>query len=459
MEHMTTPLKKAIALSKEIHKNDIRLSGKHLFYHIDGVAKQLINIGITDETTLILAYLHHATQSNDKYMATIQKLFGNDVINLLQSYDNLRQSEFREIVPSEVNKKYIIQTYFNLAKDKRILFVRIADKVDDIQTALYLSKEASAIAANRALHIYAPICHLLGISKFSHILEDTAFKIMNPHMFYTTRQEINQLIKGSQHHFNEFYNFITELLTELGIRAKLSKRTKSIYSYYQKKVRYCSNKDMRTIYDINAIRIIVDTIEECYYVEDLLKTLFDIMPNERDDYIQNPRHTGYQSIHNILKVTEQLYIEVQIRTIQMHEFAEYGVASHAFYKIGKNLEHYLLKNPKLLKELAEINSTITSNIAHFSDYIYVFTPKGDIKELPRGANLIDFAYAIHRDIGNHCVAGLVNGQIVKLNYILHDGDRVEIKTSPLRKAPTTEWLYSVKTKRAKNLIRKHLELG
>ncbi len=214
---------------------------------------------------------------------------------------------------------------------------------------------------------------------------------------------------------------------------------------------------MSGVYDIAAMRVLVNTVEECYAVEGILKQIWDDSAGKRDDYITHPKPSGYKSLHNTFQVKPGFMLEIQIKTHQMHEENEFGVASHTFYKTGETLKKKMFANPNWLKEINFGINRAAIKIDQFTDNVYVFTPKGDIKELPRGANLIDFAYYVHNDLGNSCIGGVVNGELQKLTYELQDGDRVEIKTSKNRKKPSPDWEDVVKTKRAKDEIRRSLK--
>ena len=216
------------------------------------------------------------------------------------------------------------------------------------------------------------------------------------------------------------------------------------------------DQDLSKIYDIAAMRVLVDSVENCYAVEGILKEIWDYLPDERDDYIQNPKTGGYQSIHNTFKVSEKINLEIQVKTFEMHENNEFGIASHTFYKTGSTLKKKLKQNPEFLKQLNFLELKADIKIDEFKDKIYVFTPKADIIELPKGATAIDFAYAIHKGLGDSCVGALINNEFKAVNTKLSSGDRVEIKTSKTKKRPSKDWLKEAKTKKAREAIRKSI---
>ena len=253
--------------------------------------------------------------------------------------------------------------------------------------------------------------------------------------------------------------FVKDILAEKGISAKLDYRIKHTYSIYRKAQKYRQTKNykgLNQIYDIAAMRVLVDSVEQCYMTEDILKQVWTNVPDERDDYIMHPKPSGYRSIHNTFAVSPTMHLEMQVKTKDMHEENEYGIASHTFYKTGEQLKKSLQAAPEWLTDINFIKNKGEIRIDQFNKYVYVFTPKGDIKQLARGATPIDFAYSIHKDLGNACVGVTINGDFQKLSYGLKDGDRVEIKTLKHKKLPSSDCLDFVKTRKALEDIRKAL---
>jgi GTP pyrophosphokinase len=251
---------------------------------------------------------------------------------------------------------------------------------------------------------------------------------------------------------------IYDYLEKNGIKPKISYRIKTEYSIFEKAIRYKEQGklkgDYANLYDIAAMRILVETVEECYLVEDLLNKIWTSESSERDDYIANPKPGGYSSLHNVFRIDQDFVVEIQIKTFEMHEENEYGNSSHLFYKYGSHFRKYLKNNPEWLKNSGISHIINSDKLGHFSDFVYVFTPKGDIIELPRGATTLDFAYAIHEDIGNHCIGAMVNKKIEKLSYVLNDGDKIEIKISNSKNNVNKDWLDIVNTRYARKCVRK-----
>lgn len=441
-------------IAKQIHENHKRVSGETYYNHAAKVASNLRKIGVNDETILILGYLHHAFDYSLEHKEKLLRNFGQDIVDLIEKYKKIRFSEIREISPKDINQKFIIQTFINLTKDMRLLILRLADKAANIVTAYALTKEYRIKGAERSLYLYAPICHLLGISTFAKILQNEAFKILYTRDYLRVKRYTENKVPQIHKFFNETETFLNAILKENGINSKIESRIKSYYSIYRKSLN--KNKGIDQFHDLVGLRILVNTVEECYKAEDILNQLWEAIPGERDDYIQNIRPSGYRSIHNTYRVTSEFNLEVQIKTFEMHEENEHGLASHALYKIGEDFRKRIKDHPEILKELSYQQAHHNIPLKQFEQYVYVFTPKGDIIELPKGSNLIDFAYALHEDMGNSCVGGLINDQMQKLDRELKDGDRVQIKILSSKKMPSPDWLKFVKTQKARSEIRRAL---
>ena len=438
------------------HKKHFRVSGESYFNHAKRVVNNLKQIKVNDESILAAAYLHHIPDVHNDWEQILTSEFGNDICELVREYKNLSKSEISEIYTKEINIK-LIQAFFNLIKDPRILLIRLADKVDNIKTSFALSKDKSEKIAERALYLYAPVCKLLGLHEYVRILENEALKTLNPREYYLIAKFLDERLPEIKASLGEISVFIKDILKDQKIRVDIDYRIKHIYSIYRKskKMEAKGKKgDLDKIYDIAAMRIIVDTVEQCYEVEDILEQMWENIPEERDDYIQKPKPSGYRSIHNTFKISKGLNLEIQIKTRKMHEENEFGSASHVLYKIGQTMGKNLSENPGLLKQLNYVENKQSIKLDQFNDFVYTFTPKGDIIELPRGSILLDFAYAIHKDIGNKCIGGTVNGDFCSMEHILQDGDKVDIRILNTKKCPGIDWIKKVKTKKAKEYIRK-----
>lgn len=464
--------KEAKKLAKKLYGGKKRLSGESYYEHALEIAQRLKEYGIKEESTLITAVLHHTLEENEnKVIKSIEKI-NKSAADLLKKYRKLTEIDIRVDCLTNKNQRYLMQTLFSLVEDVRTLMIRTVDKIHSLENSWALDKEGRKKAATKALYLYAPLAKILGVTQISKDLEDTAFKILYPEKYYFLKQIIKKRSWGTKKIFREVERFLFEILEEQGLKNfEIQYRTKGLYSLHKKYERYKNNErkvgtNLEKIYDLFALRIIVGTVEECYLVENLLTRLWDYIPQERDDYIKNPRPTGYQSIHNAFKIDKDFIVEVQIRTHEMHKQAEFGISSHLLYKIGdkgakskavKEFQKYLKTHPNWFQELNfwEISKKegYIPNTP-FKNKIYTFTPKGDIIELSEGATVVDFAYAVHTEIGHQCAGAFVNNKIVKLEQKLETGDIVKIKADKKKRKPSKDWLDFVMTRRAKIQINK-----
>ncbi len=467
-------LKKAKKLAKEAYAGKTRLSGETYYEHALEIVQRLRKYGIKEENTLITAIMHHALDNpkeKEKIIDSVKALDKSSA-DLLKKYKKLTEVDIRIDSLQEENERYLMQTFVSLVEDVRALIIRTVDKLHSLENSWALDKEGRNDAAMKALHLYAPLAKVLGVSQIAKDLEDTAFKILRPEKYFTLNQIIKKRTWGTKKIFQEVEKFLKEILEEQGLsNFQVQYRTKSLYSLHKKIQRYKKEKKdigskLEKIYDLFAFRIIVGTVEECYLVENLLKQLWEDLPEERNDYIENPRPTGYQSIQNAFEIDEDFVAEIQIRTHEMHKQAEFGISSHLLYKLGdkgakskavQEFKKYLKTHPEWFKdlnfwEISEKKEYIPST--PFKNRIYTFTPKGDIIELPKGATIIDFAYTVHTEIGNRCAGAFVNNKIVKLNHELRTGDTVKIKVGGKKRKPSRDWLSYVRTRRAKIQINK-----
>ncbi len=459
---MDNLLEKAKALAQKYHGDDKRESGESLYSHLDAVYQKMLLAGIDDQKILASAFTHHLPRSVKDGIEIIKREIDEEVGKITELYHNLSQKNVQQKNPAKnFNEHYIIQTYINLARDMRVLVLALANQCHNIETAFALPPQSRQEVAQKTLFLYAPISKMLGLPQFTNTLENESFKILNPGMYAKIAKAVEQKTARIQGFFGEAIPVIIDFLSAEGIQAEISHRIKHIYSIYRKAERYIGrgikvDDTLDAIYDIGAMRIITKSLEEVYKVEDILKSLWEQIPHLRDDYIQKPRPTGYRSLHNTFIVEPNLHIEVQIRTQEMHQEAEYGVCSHLFYKIGEKFKRELEKNPNWVRDLNYYNSYDKVVIKHFSNNVYAFTPKGDIIELPKGAKALDFAYYVHTDVGNSCVGARINGQIVKLDTLVKDGDIVEILIDRRKKYPSRDWLTLAGTKKARWEILKGL---
>ncbi|EKD96536.1 MAG: GTP pyrophosphokinase [uncultured bacterium] len=454
-------IEKALNIARESLADKYRLSGEDYFSHVKNIQNSLKYIGIKEQTTQIATLLHRTLDFNKKYEEIIKKEFGQDTFNVLQNHTRIKSIKVEKDSPLSSNEAYLTQLYINVAEDIRSLVIRLINKADNLETCFIFDSERRNYIGNRALYLYSPVSRLIGLTRLAAKIEDNAFKVLNPADYYKIEMEINKNMHLWEPELVELKSFLEEILKEKGIPNKISSRIKHKYGIYKKRSR--PNTPVR---DIVGVRIIVDSIENCYVVENILREIWSTEPKLHNDYIQHPRSSGYKSLHNTIRFSNHLEAEVQIRTHDMHEFNEFGQAAHLLYKIGdkgeKSLAYskfkdYMKENPSLFKDLQkwdiESNTENSSVIDTFKKYVYVFTPKGDIVELPRDSTIIDFAYSLHSDIGEKCSAGFVNNKLVTLDYKVKDGDCIRIKTSNNVNA-NLDWLRIVKTKRAKSELKK-----
>ncbi len=452
---LLSPVEKAKDLARSVHKNQFRVAGDTYSDHTGRVNELLIGIGIDDENTLVASHLHHILDFDpNNFTQKILNDFGEEVLQIIKDYKGLTEGNFSNVSPENINESILVQNYLNIAKNPKTLLVRLADKTDNILSAHFLPQDQAIKVAERALYIYSPICKILGITKLSRILDDGAFKILDPKEYYRIFSYINNKFPALNGQIEEVKIFIQDILQENNIPTRIEGRAKSIYSTYKKLKKY---QELTDIEDIGAIRIIVDTEDQCYQVEEILNNLFRVIEDSRDDYILQPKQNGYRSLQSAYEISPDFILEIQIRTYEMHEYNEFGLASHAAYKIGEEILSDLQKHPSMLKEISYSLNKEKLNIQQFSGNVYVYTPKGDIKKFIRGANIIDFAYSIHFDVGNGCIGATVNGEFKPVTYELHDGDRIDVKVDKSKKKPSPKWLDLAKTYKAKNQIRKALK--
>lgn len=449
----------------EFHKDDQRLSKKSYIQYLDNIKNRLYKNGITDENIIASTYLKYVLRYDQSKKSELLKLFDSDIVNILEKYKDLSDNALKDVVPNDKDYGSILKSYLSRIDDYRVLLIRIASKVEDSTTLVHLDKDHSKKVATKALQIYAPMARMLSFRSFAVQLENNAFKVLNPEIHY----RISRKLKTTKVQSVDFLNLVVPtlklLLKDHNIEViDIKTRLKHVYGIYRKTNYYKSKgrpvgRNYQGIYDILGLRIIVKSVDQCYKTEDLLKQLWDYIPKERDDYIQVPRASGYRAIHNIFK-SDNLVFEAQILTNDMYQYNEFGPAKHSVYKIMDN-EKGSSKDDKVKSFLKEyLNSlekvSYTDPKIDIKSKIYTFTPKGDIIELKAGSNLIDFAYAIHADIGNKAVGGLVNDKNRKLTHTLQNGDVVKINTLKSKKYPSSDWVNQVKTSKARTYIRRAL---
>lgn len=360
-------VQKAKEFAIQVHEGHKRASGENYYEHTFRVAEKLKNIGITEENILTAAVLHQILDYSNVLEPEIEKRFGREVLDLVKGYKKLSDTAVAATVtqPENLNEKYIMQAYINMASDVRTLVIRLADKIDNLETSFALSKEKRIANAQKALYFYSPLARMIGMSKMAVQLENNAFKILKPGEYARLESFMNKRLPKITKVLEETQGVVCDFLKEKKIKAKIHVRVKHMYGIYRKSNYYMSKgkdpgKNFSNVYDIAAMRVIVDTIEQCYLTEQLLMSLLESIPEERDDYIHQPRPSGYQSLHNVFKFSKDIWAEIQIRTQEMHEQAEFGPASHLLYKIGdkdaslgaaQNFKKYTEESPFWFKDL------------------------------------------------------------------------------------------------------------
>lgn len=457
--------KKAKEYAEHFHQEHVRISGESYIEHVEQTVVNLLQNNIEDEVIVSAAYLKNVLIISPEKETDILREFGDEILSILLKYKQLSENPIKEIEAKDVDASFIIQAYLGLMQDYRVLLIRLSTKVADSQTLITLPREKALKIAQRALHVYAPIARMVSMRNFAMQLENNAFKILYPEVYIKIEKKIKTLKELAAEFLKNTIPVLIQLLKEHDINVVTIKtRIKHIYGVFRKERYYkykgkSVGRNYESIKDILGLRIIVETLDQCYKTEDILKQLWEYLEEERDDYIQQPRANGYKAIHNVFK-TDNLTFETQIITKEMYEFNEFGAPRHTAYKLfdsdkgsikGDRMKTYLQDYLKSVEKVSVLEPIIKTN-----NKIYVFTPKGAIIELQKGSVLIDFAYAIHAVVGNSAVGGIVNGRNKKLTDELFHGDKVEIKTLSSKKYPSEDWIKYVKTSKAKSLIRKAL---
>ena len=449
-------LTKAYELAKKYHVAQYRKSGEPFISHPLEVAKILAEIEL-DQTSIIAAILHDLIEDTEFTYEKVKKEFGATVADIINGVTKLAKIVFssREERQVENLRKMIIA----MSEDVRIILIKLADRLHNMRTLSSVSKEKRQLKAMETLEVYAPIAHRLGIYQIKSELEDLSFAALYPKQYAKIKEMVIERIKMRKDIMDEAINVIAQKLKEVQIQADISGREKTYYSIYNKITQQSRSFD--DIYDLLAVRIIVEDVKSCYAALGIIHSIWKPVPGRFKDYIANPKFNMYQSLHTTVISSKGDPLEIQIRTFEMHKFAEYGIAAHYKYKEGilKPTEfdkriawiRQLLDWQKELKDPQEYMESLKMDL--FAEEIFVFTPKGRVVNLPRGATPIDFAYQIHTDIGHNCIGAKVDGSMVPLESTLENGNIVEVTVSKTPKGPSRDWLGIVKTTSARNKIK------
>lgn len=448
---------KAYQFASKAHEGQIRNSGEPYIIHPVEVAYILADLEL-DLPTIAAGLLHDVIEDTAVTYEDIANDFSKEIADLVDGVTKLGMIEYKTKVEQQAEnmRKMLIA----MAKDIRVIMIKLADRLHNMRTLKYLNSEKQKEKAQETLEIYTPIAHRLGISKIKWELEDLCLRYLYPDDYYEIVEKVATKRKQREEFIQDIINTIKKRLKEIGIQAEVDGRPKHFYSIYKKMK--LQNKTFEQIYDLMAVRIIVNTIKDCYGALGIVHTLWKPMPGRFKDYIAMPKPNMYQSLHTTVMGPNGEPFEIQIRTWEMHKTAEYGIAAHWKYKEGRAGEdefdaklswlRQLLEWQKELKDAKEFMETLKIDL--FTDEVYVFTPKGDVINLPTGSTPIDFAYSIHTEIGHRLNGAKVNGKIVPINYELKNGDIVEILTTTNKdRGPSRDWLQLVKSSQAKNKIR------
>jgi guanosine-3',5'-bis(diphosphate) 3'-pyrophosphohydrolase len=450
----TRAIVRAFELAQAVHEGQLRKSGEEFIEHPIGVARILAEQGM-DETTIVAAFLHDAVEDTELELPEVSETFGEEVASIIDGLTKIDKIEFRSVEQERADnfRKMIVA----MARDLRVLIIKLADRLHNMRTIEALDPSKRELVATETLEIYAPLAHRLAMHQIKVELEDLAFKAKFPKRF----QEIEQMVLQRQPERDEFLKKVIaqvySKLREIKVKAEVHGRHKHVYSIYEKMI--ARERDFDEIFDLVGIRIVVDDIKDCWAALGAVHAIWTPVPGRFKDYIATPKFNVYQSLHTTVVGLEGKPLEIQIRTHQMHQVAEWGVASHWQYKEGFNKrsreEQTAWMRRMLDLQQTEDHGEFLQTLRHdlVADEVFVFTPKGDVVQLSRGATPVDFAYAIHTEVGHACVGGRVDGRLVPLDYQLSSGQTVEVMTSKSGTGPSRDWLKTVVTARARTKIR------
>ncbi len=468
-------VRRALEYAEEAHDGQMRLSGEPFVDHPLETALYLANLRL-DPTTLAAALLHDVMEDCGVTFRELEASFGNEVARLVDGVTKLTKEELKSEewgqglrASSEddaAQAASVRKMLLSMAEDVRVVLIKLADRMHNMRTLKALPEERRRAVAHETLEIYAPLAHRLGIWEIKWRLEDLAFQHLNPEGY----QQVSKLLSARRVEREAYIERVISVLRgeleSAKVEADVTGRPKHIYSIYNKMQRYASqNRSYGEIYDLFALRVMVEKVRDCYAALGVVHSRWRPLPGQFDDYVANPKDNLYQSLHTAVLCEDAMPVEVQIRTAEMHNLAEYGVAAHWLYKEGDSPDPHFDGKMKWLRQTLESHRDVNGAVEFvesfktdvFRNQVFVYTPKGELKELPVGASPLDFAYRIHTDVGHRCIGAKVNGKLVALNYELRNGDTVEIMTSKTVRGPSLDWLNQnlgyVKTASARAKVR------
>ena len=454
-------IEKAYKIAREAHKDQKRKSGEPYIIHPLCVAIILADLEL-DKETIIAGILHDVVEDTIMTLDEVEKEFGAEVALLVDGVTKLTQLSW-SMDKVEIQAENLRKMFLAMAKDIRVILIKLADRLHNMRTLQYMKPEKQKEKARETMDIYAPIAHRLGISKIKVELDDLSLKYLKPEVYYDLAEKISLRKDAREAFVQSIVDEVSAHIREAGIEARVDGRVKHFFSIYKKMVN--QDKTLDQIYDLFAVRIIVETVKDCYAALGVIHELYKPIPGRFKDYIAMPKPNMYQSLHTTLIGSTGQPFEIQIRTYEMHRTAEYGIAAHWKYKesgSGKiaagdeaaklSWLRQILEWQREADNSKEFLNMVKGDLDLFSDSVYCFTPTGDVKNLPSGSTPIDFAYSIHSAVGNKMVGARVNGKLVNIDYVIQNGDRIEIITSQNSKGPSRDWLSLVKSTQARNKI-------
>ena len=456
-------IEQAYHLAFDAHKNQKRKSGEPYIIHPVQVAIILADMDM-DADAVCAGLLHDVVEDTDITLEQLREQFGEEVAELVDGVTKLTQIRYTAD-KVEMQAENLRKMFLAMAKDLRVIIIKLADRLHNMRTLQYMSREKQIEKARETMEIYAPIAKRLGVSKLKSELDDLALMYLEPDAFYMVREDVQERMQAGELHIDEMIREVRQCMTDAGIECEVDGRVKHYFSIYKKML--MQDKGVDEIYDLFAVRVKVETVKDCYAALGAIHEAYKPIPGRFKDYIAMPKLNMYQSLHTTLISHSGQPFEVQIRTYEMHKTAEYGIAAHWKYKEGKGLADRTMSRSEEEKiawlrrildwqtetaDNREFLEFIKSDLDLFADQVFCFTPDGDVKTLPAGSTPIDFAYHIHSAIGNKMVGARVNGRIVNIDYKIQNGDRIEIITSQNSRGPSLDWLNIVKSSGAKSKI-------